>query len=123
MCKRSSLLPTIIDGRQMGDMKRTRRGFLKHGTIFTSAIPANAWIPLVHVCAADASRIKIALVGTGHPHALGKLDAVSKLAELYEVVGVVEANERRAAGLSKHPSVAKLPLMSESQLLNISGLQ
>ena len=68
------------------------------------------------------SRIRVGQIGTAHAHAAGKLETFRKLAELYEVVGVVEADQQRRDRAKAAKAYADLPWMSEQQLLNTPGL-
>lgn len=71
--------------------------------------------------AADQPRLKIGQIGTGHAHAAGKLKAIQKLSDRYELVGVVENDPRRRRELGG--SYLGVKLISEEQLFNIPGLQ
>lgn len=68
-------------------------------------------------------RIRVGQIGTKHAHASGKLGAMRKLSELYEIVGVVEPDARRREALLQDKTYQGLPWMSEEQLLNTKGLQ
>ncbi len=67
-------------------------------------------------------RIKIGLIGTGHSHAAGKLQVLRNSPE-FEVIGVVEPNERHAAAARNSPAFAGIPLLTEVQLLETPGLK
>lgn len=66
-------------------------------------------------------RIRIGQIGTGHAHA-SKLSVYRQSAD-YEVVGVVEPDEKRRAAAMNGPVYRDLAFMSQEQLLNVSGLQ
>lgn len=66
---------------------------------------------------ADTDRIRIGQIGTRHPHASGKLEAVRRLADLYEIVGL-GGDESSAA-----PAYEGIPRMSEAELLRLPGLR
>ena len=87
-----------------------RRHFIATGTSALAAIAAGP-------------AIRIGQIGTTHPHASGKLAAIRKFPELFELVGVVEANDARWASVSKKAPYAGLPRLSEEQLFNSAGLQ
>ncbi|MFT5129780.1 MAG: putative dehydrogenase [Rhodothermales bacterium] len=87
-----------------------RREFLAAATMGASALGAG-------------SRIKIGQVGTTHPHAQGKLEAIRKFPELFELVGIVEADDLRWAAIGKRGGYAAVPRISEEQLFNTPGLQ
>ena len=67
--------------------------------------------------AAKPEKIKIGQIGLTHPHARGKLDAIRKLPDEFELVGVVEPDlnlQKRTQGVR---------FISEEELLNTKGLQ
>ncbi len=66
------------------------------------------------------SRIRIGQIGIGHEHASGKMDALRGLADLYEVVGVVEEPDPDWPSLRSYEGV---PRMTEEQLFSTPGLQ
>jgi predicted dehydrogenase len=66
-------------------------------------------------------RIKIGQIGTGHAHA-SKL-SVYRASPDYEVVGVVEADDKQRARAEKQGVYKDLPWMTREQLLNTPGLQ
>lgn len=70
-------------------------------------------------------RIKIAFLGTTHEHATGKLNAVKKLGDLYEIVGVYDDTDiTKAAKFSqKYQAFYDYPQLSLDELLNYPGLQ
>lgn len=76
-------------------------------------------------CAANADgskpRIKIGQIGTTHAHASGKLRAIQKLSDDYELVGVAENDPRRRKELGG--TYHGVELVSEEELLNTPGLQ
>jgi predicted dehydrogenase len=76
-----------------------------------------------HVTAAESAKIKVGQIGTKHAHASGKMETLRKFNELYEVVGVVEPDEKRRQQLKEDPVYRDLKWMSEEELLNTSGLQ
>ncbi len=65
-------------------------------------------------------RIKIGQIGIGHNHGEGKMQAVIKLPELFEVVGYAEENEcwvEKRGGLSCYKG---LPRMSVEEIIEKS---
>ena len=66
--------------------------------------------------AVQPGKIKIGQIGLAHPHARGKLAAIRSLAEVYELVGVVEPN------VVRRKSVRGVKFISEDELLNTKGL-
>ncbi|WP_254509118.1 Gfo/Idh/MocA family protein [Anatilimnocola floriformis] len=66
-------------------------------------------------------KIKIGQIGTGHAHA-SKL-SVYRASDDYEVVGVVESDDKQRARAEKAAVYKDLPWMTREQLLNTPGLQ
>ncbi len=99
-----------------------RRTFLK--TASTAALGSILATPAA-VRAADQPRrkIKIGQIGTGHAHAGGKMDALRKLTDDYEVVGIVEPDEKLRRKNESHAVYRDLKWMPEEQLLNTPGLE
>lgn len=99
----------------------SRRGFLETtlGAAAVASLPATRTVR-----AADPSgRIKIGQIGTAHAHAAGKMSTLRKLADHYEVVGVVEPDENARRQYKDHPAYRGLQWMTEEQLLNTPRLQ
>lgn len=102
----------------MSDM--LRREFLQAATTAGVVILATA----VHSApVAKGKRIKIGQIGTKHAHAAGKMDAVRRLGELYEVVGIVEADDDQWARIGSKAPYAGLPRLSEDDLLGRSDVE
>lgn len=103
-------------------MPTTRRDFVRNSALFASALSLAS-----SACALGADpavrRAKVGLVGTAHPHALGKLETLLKHPDLFDVAGVVEADERRRQKLIGQKHFAAVPLLTEEQLLNVPGLE
>ena len=66
------------------------------------------------------NKIKIGQIGVRHEHASGKMDALRRLTDLYEVVGLVaeEGAEERQS-----PCYAGVPLVTDDELFAMPGLQ
>ena len=95
-----------------------RRNFL------TGASAAAACLPLTTSTARSAVRkdkIKIGQIGTGHAHAAGVFRQLQQVTDDYELVGIVENDEKRRQQLGD--SYQGVKLISEEQLLNTPGLQ
>ena len=73
--------------------------------------------------AADNGRIRIALIGTAHSHAAGKMEAIRALPELYEVAGIAEPDEKRRAAAEKAAAFSGLIWRSEAELLADSTIR
>jgi predicted dehydrogenase len=65
-------------------------------------------------------RIKIGQIGIGHAHASGYIEALRRLSELYEIVGVVEED---SPDWPSPEAYEGLPRMTEEELLSAPGLQ
>jgi len=66
------------------------------------------------------NKIRIGQIGVGHEHASGKVEALRRLTECYEVVGVVE--EENPAWRSPR-AYEGLKSMTEEELLSTPGLE
>lgn len=76
------------------------------------------------IAAAQAhGKVRVGMIGTAHSHAAGKLAAVRRMKDLYDVVGVVEPDEARRKVLAVHRDYDAIPLMTEEQLFNQPGLE
>jgi predicted dehydrogenase len=69
-----------------------------------------------------AERIRVGQIGIGHNHAAAKMATFRKLADYYEVVGVVESDPEWRKKRENDPAYRDLPWMTEEQLLNTQGL-
>jgi predicted dehydrogenase len=69
---------------------------------------------------AQPPRIRIGQIGTEHAHA-SKI-GVYRRSDAYEVVGVVEPDDRRWEAARSQPAYRDLPRLTESQLLDTPGL-
>jgi predicted dehydrogenase len=68
-------------------------------------------------------RIRIGQIGTAHGHASGKMGTMRGQPSMYEVVGIVEADEERRAEAAKGKQYKGLDWMSEEELFKVPGLQ
>ncbi|MEX0818740.1 MAG: Gfo/Idh/MocA family oxidoreductase, partial [Pirellulaceae bacterium] len=100
-------------------MTVNRRAFVKQSTAAAASLAVAGY----HLAAAESLKIKVGQVGTKHAHASGKMAAMRKFNDLYEVVGIVEPDERRRQQLQDSATYRDLKWMSEEELLNTSGLQ
>jgi len=62
-------------------------------------------------------------IGTGHAHARGKMQTLRKLADQYEVVGIVEPDPQKRQAAQEEPAYRGLKWMTQEQLLNTKGLR
>ncbi|MCD6049970.1 MAG: yvaA [Verrucomicrobia bacterium] len=72
---------------------------------------------------AKPGKIKIGQIGTTHAHAAGKLAAIRKLSDQFELVGVVEPDGERRENALKDKAYQDVTWLTEEQLLNVKGLQ
>jgi predicted dehydrogenase len=99
-------------------MPLDRRTFLGSAALVSAAALLR---PRVVFGAAEKPKIKLGQIGTGHAHA-DKLGVYRRSAD-YEVIGIVEPDEKRWAAVKEHAAYKDLPRMTEEQLLNTPGLQ
>jgi predicted dehydrogenase len=66
---------------------------------------------------ATTPKIKVGQIGLSHPHAKGKLDAIRKLPDIYELVGVAEPDPGQRSGITG------VNFITEDELLDTRGLQ
>lgn len=94
-----------------------RREFLAASVASSMAAPA--------LLAAEHSpgRIRIGQIGAGHGHAAGKLSALRKLTDRFDVVGVVEPNAEQRARVENTSAYAGLRWITEEELLATPGLK
>lgn len=102
-----------------GRQELNRRQFA--GTAAGLALAA-AHAPLVAAAAAK-SKIKIGQIGTTHSHAAGKLEAILKFSDIYELVGVVESDPQRREAAKGRAPYKDVRWLSEDELLATPGLQ
>lgn len=72
--------------------------------------------------AGSQPRIRVGQIGTGHAHADGKLATLRRSPD-YEVVGVVEPDERLRRAAEKRKDYQGIPWLTVEQLLNTKGLR
>lgn len=75
------------------------------------------------VAGAAAGPVKVGMLGTAHSHAAGKWQGIRRMPEVFEVVGVVEADEHRRKAAQERREYADVKWMSEEELLNTEGLE
>ena len=94
-----------------------RRTFLS--TLAVSGLVATGVTPLRAV---EVPRLKVGQIGTGHAHADGKLAVLRRSSE-FDVVGVVEPDERLRRAAASRRDYAGVKWLSESELLATPGLR
>lgn len=92
-----------------------------------AAAPVLAALPsLAFGGAASATpkeRIKIGQIGIGHNHGAAKMEALRKLKDDFEVVGVVEPDPAWRKKREKEKAYQGLPWMTEQELFAVKGLK
>ena len=68
-------------------------------------------------------KIKIGQIGSGHSHASGKLAAIRKLSDDFELIGVAQPREEAKSPIPGSGAYRGVKQMSEEQLLATPGLQ
>lgn len=96
-------------------MRLSRRHF--------AAIASTVPLGVKSAFAADKPRLRIGQIGTKHPHAAGKLEAILKFSETYEFVGIVEPDAERRAMVRDLDPYRRVTWLTESELLSTKGLQ
>lgn len=99
-----------------------RRRFLKTAFGAGAVVVAAPWI-LAGTASQPKQRIKVGQIGIGHNHASAKMATFRKLSDQYEVVGVVEPDDKWRKQRGGDKAYRDLPWMTEEQLFNTKGLQ
>ena len=92
----------------------SRRSFLEAAAAGTLA---TAMSPAASAAHANAAPVKVAQVGTKHAHARSKMATMRKYPELFDIVGVAEADSRRRIEVQDLPAYRGLRWMTEEQIL------
>ncbi len=101
----------------------TRRRFAATSAATCAAATMVSTIASKLAAMQPASKIRVGQIGTKHAHASGKMDAVRKLSEHFEVVGVVEADAAQRTKMENAPTYRGLNWMTAEQLLAAPELQ
>ena len=75
------------------------------------------------LAAESRRKIKVGQIGTGHAHASGKMSTLRKLADDYEVVGIVETDAELRRKAEGQAAYRDLKWMTEDELLGTQGLE
>lgn len=92
-----------------------RRNFLQHTAGGALAAAAAGAPPSI------ANKVRVGMLGTGHSHFAGKLNAMLASPD-YEVVAAVESNNTARERLQKDPKYAGLSWVSEDRLLSDASI-
>ena len=104
----------------------SRREFEKSSLATLTSFVASSLIATELKSAAlgqSQTRIRVGQIGTKHGHAAGKIEAIKKLSELFELVGVVEEDQVQREKMQGSTAYANSSWMTVEQLLNQPGLQ
>jgi predicted dehydrogenase len=102
---------------------RIRPSMNRRAFIISSMATFPAAASLLGQASSDKPKIRIGQIGTRHAHASGKIKAIRDQSDVYELVGVVEADSRRRRELSKTNAYRGVNWMTEQELLGTKGLQ
>jgi len=94
----------------------TRRNTLK------AAATAIAFPAITGLSQSSRPKLKIIQIGTGHPHAGGKMNVYRNSPD-FEVVGIVEPNSKLLDAAKKSPTYKDLPFFPIEKALNQPGLK
>jgi len=105
----------------------TRRQMLEQTIGFaagtTLGLAGSAWAATGARPSGLRSRIKIAQIGTGHPHAKGKIKTLRRLSNIFELVGIAEPDVQLRKEAQTKEVYRGLKWMSIEQLLATKGLE
>ena len=99
-----------------------RRDFLRQSALAAGLATAGRGLAS-GAGAAKPSRIRVGQIGTAHAHAAGKMEALRRLVDDFEVLGVVEPDAVRRRAAENSPVYRGLTWMGEEQLLHAPGLK
>lgn len=93
-----------------------RRGFVAAGGGWAAA----SFLSLARA-AGEGEKIRIGQIGTAHAHAVGKMRAIRRLSDTFEVAGIVEPDDKQWEWAGKEFS--GIPRLSEEELFSVKGLR
>lgn len=105
-----------------GDWAFTVRMMPDRRTLLKASAAAIVFPALPGLTQSPREKIKIAQIGTGHPHASGKM-SVFRHSPDFEVVGVAEPDPGMRSRAKKSSVYGDLPFLSVDRLLNAPGLK
>ena len=89
----------------------------------TSAAGALGAEPLFSAISQSAGPVRVGQIGTKHAHAGGKMSAMRKFPDLFDVVGVAEPDDQQRERMKNDLAYQDLKWMAEEELLNLNGLE
>ena len=96
----------------------SRRSFVSTGSKVSTCLLTSCLLPAVHGTPPARSKIRIGQIGTSHPHASGKLAAIRGLDGIYELVGVVEPDEKRRQAVAMTEAYRDVRWLNQQDLLD-----
>ena len=99
------------------EKKISRRAAVGTGSKVAAGLFTSGLTSQVHGAQAQSRRIRIGQIGTRHPHAAGKLATIRALDDTFELVGVVEPDEKRRKLLAENDTYRGIRWMSQKDLL------
>jgi len=100
-----------------------RRDFLYNSAALLAAGAVGGSAGVSPAFAQPAGRkVRVGLLGVSHSHAAGKLAAVQKLSDDFELIGVAEPDAELKQSLQSHPKYRSVRWLSEQELLSAPGL-
>ena len=96
----------------------SRRSFLA-----ASAASALVAQPLIVEANQQTGPVRVGQIGTKHAHAGGKMATLRKFPDLFEIVGVSEADVDQKKRVQDTPTYGGLKWLTEAELLNTPGLE
>jgi predicted dehydrogenase len=98
----------------------TRRNFNRIGGI---VLTGSALFPVIPFSAGPHERLKVGQIGTGHSHAEGKMEALRRLKEVFDVVGISEPDLSLLEQNRNKSVYSGLKWLTVDELLHTRGLQ
>ncbi len=75
------------------------------------------------IARAATTKLRVGQIGTKHPHAQGKLEAMLRLSDRLDFVGIVEPDEQQRKRVQEQATYQNVKFLSEADLLSTPGLQ
>jgi predicted dehydrogenase len=97
-----------------------RRAFLHRSAAIVAA--GAAALPRLAAASSQAIKVRVAMFGASHSHAAGKLAAIRDLTEHFELIGVVEPDNKLQTALRSHPKYHAVPWLSETEFFAMGHL-
>lgn len=120
---RSANLRECINSMRYSDAIR-RREFLRSTSVSALSAASAAFPSIVRADTKSASSpVRVAVIGTQHAHAEGKIEEFLKLTNDFELVGVVEPDLSRRVRLEKLPELRGMRWIEEATALKTPNVK